>query len=65
MLEDSEPELLPNITVHILWHSACTRTAETEMNQRILQEVMGYQILTPTMKVYNHVVEKRMRDVMD
>lgn len=35
------------------------------MDQRTLQEIMGHQNLALTMKVYNHVDEKRMRDEMD
>ncbi len=28
MMEDREPELLPNITAHVLRHTVCTRMAE-------------------------------------
>ena len=62
---DTEPELLPNISTHILRHTACTRMAEQGMDQRTLQEIMGHQNLALTMKVYNHVDDKRMRDEMD
>lgn len=62
---DTEPELLPNISTHILRHTACTRMAEKGMDQRTLQEIMGHQNLALTMKAYNHVDEKRMRDEMD
>lgn len=62
---DTEPELLPNISTHILRHTACTRMAEKGMDQRTLQEILGHQNLALTMKVYNHVDEKRMRDEMD
>ena len=62
---DTELELLPNSSTHILRHTACTRMAEQGMDQRTLQEVMGHQNLALTMKVYNHVNDKRMRDEMD
>ncbi len=62
---DTEPELLPNISTHILRNTACTGMAEKGMDQRTLQEIMGHQNLAFTMKVYNHVDEKRMRDEMD
>lgn len=62
---DTEPELLPNISTHILRHTACTRMAEKGINQRTLQEIMFHQNLALTMKVYNHVDEKRMRDETD
>lgn len=58
---DTEPELLPNISTHIFRHTACTRMAEKGMDQRIMQEIMRHQNLALTMKVYNHVDEKRMR----
>ena len=65
ILEDREPELLPNITAHILRHTACTRMAEAGMDQRTLQEIMGHSNLAITMKVYNHVDDKRMRDEIE
>lgn len=64
-IEDREPELLPNITAHILRHTACTRMAEAGMDQRTLQEIMGHSNLAITMKVYNHVDDKRMRDEIE
>ena len=39
---DTEPELLPNTSTHILWHTACNRMAEKDMDQRILQEIIGH-----------------------
>lgn len=34
---DTEPELLPNISTHILRHTACTRMAEKGINPPTLQ----------------------------
>lgn len=65
VMEQREPNLMPNISAHILRHTACTRMAESGMDQRTLQEIMGHQNLALTMKVYNHVDEKRMRNEMD
>lgn len=45
-MQNRRPELLPNVTAHILWHTVCTRMAETEMDQRTLQEIMGHSNLT-------------------
>ncbi|MCM1181299.1 MAG: tyrosine-type recombinase/integrase, partial [Clostridium sp.] len=56
---------LPNITAHILRHTACTRMAEAGMDQRTLQEIMGHSNLAITMKVYNHVDDKRMREEIE
>ena len=49
----------------ILRHTACTRMAEAGMDQRTLQEIMGHSNLAITMKVYNHVDDKRMRDEIE
>lgn len=65
ILGDREPELLPNITAHILRHTACTRMAEAGLDQRTLQEIMRHSNLAITMKVYNHVDDKRMRDEIE
>ena len=65
IIEDREPELLPNITAHILRHTACTRMAEAGMEQRTLQEIMWHSNLAITMKVYNHADDKRMRDEIE
>lgn len=35
------------------------------MDQRTLQEIMGHSNLAITMKVYNHVDDKRMRDEIE
>ncbi len=65
IMEDREPELLSNITAHILRHTACARMAESGMDQRTLQEIMGHSNLAITMKVYNHVDDKCMRDEIE
>jgi len=56
---------LPKITAHILRHTACTRMAESGMNTRILQAIMGHENFQITMKVYNHVDTQRLRNEMD
>lgn len=48
-----------------IWQTACTRITEKGMEQRILQEIMRHLNLAVTMKVCNHVDEKRMRNEMD
>ncbi len=59
--EDREPVLLPNITVHILRHTGCTRMAEAGIDMKTLQKIMGHDSLQITMEIYNHVDDMRMR----
>lgn len=61
---DAEPELLPNIPAYILRHTSYCLYPYGR-TQRTLQEIMGHQNLAFTMKVYNHVDDKRMRDEID
>lgn len=58
--EDREPQLLPNITSHILRHTACTRMAEAGVDLKVIQGIMGHKHIETTMEIYNHVNVQRM-----
>ncbi|MBD5544565.1 MAG: tyrosine-type recombinase/integrase [Lachnospiraceae bacterium] len=60
----SNPFVARGSITHILRYTACTRMEEQGMDQRTLQEIRGHQNLTLTMKGYNHVDDKHMRDEM-
>ncbi|MCR4851247.1 MAG: site-specific integrase [Lachnospiraceae bacterium] len=53
--EKRKPELLPKISAHIMRHTGCTRMAESGMDPKILQYLMGHSECSITMNVYNHV----------
>ena len=53
--ERRKPELLPKISAHILRHTGCTRMAESGMDPKVLQYIMGHADFTVTMNVYNHI----------
>ena len=64
--ERRKPEELPHISAHILRHTACTRMAETDLDMKVVQYVMGHANISVTMEVYNHItdwfrIEKRLR----
>lgn len=52
---------LPNITPHILRHTACTRFAESGMDIKTVQYLMGHANAKTTIRVYNHVDLERAR----
>ncbi len=56
--ERRKPEELPTITAHILRHTACTRMAETDLDMKVVQYVMGHANISVTMDVYNHVTDR-------
>lgn len=47
--------MLPIVTSHILRHTACTRMAESGMDIKVLQAIMGHSKADMTMNIYNHV----------
>lgn len=53
--EHREPLLLPHISAHILRHTACTRLAETGLEPKVLQYIMGHSDIGMTMDVYTHL----------
>ncbi len=58
--EKRELVLLPHISNHILWHTGCTRMAESGMDPKVLQTIMGHSDIAVTMRIYNHVDQERI-----
>ena len=58
MRERRKPEELPHISAHILRHTACTRMAETDLDMKVVQYVMGHANISVTMEVYNHITDR-------
>lgn len=56
---------LPDISPHILRHTACCRWAEAGCDIKVLQKLMGHNDIRTTMMVYNHVDDKRLRREVD
>jgi integrase len=49
---------LPVISAHILRHTGCTRMAESGMDVKVLQYLMGHADSSVTMNVYNHISDR-------
>lgn len=56
---------IENLTPHILRHTGCTRNAETGMDIKVLQYLMGHSNSQITNEVYNHVDTERARKEME
>lgn len=52
---------LPDISPHILRHTACCRYAESGCDIKVLQYLMGQTDIKTTMRVYNHVDMERVK----
>lgn len=63
---NSEREIqLPNVSPHILRHTACCRYAESGCDIKVLQYLMGQTDIRTTMRVYNHVDLERVKRELD
>lgn len=51
-------ELLPKFSSHVMRHTACTRMAESRMDIKVLQYIMGHAHIDVTMDVYNHLGDR-------
>lgn len=60
MNEEREIQL-PNISPHILRHTACCRMAESGCDIKVLQYLLGQTDIRTTMRVYNHVDTERVK----
>lgn len=63
--ERREPELLPHISAHILRHTACTRLAESGLEPKVLQYIMGHANLAVTMDIYTHLDFTQIQEKME
>ncbi len=59
-----DPVPLPHISNHILRHTGCTRMAESGMDPKVLQTIMGHSDITVTMRIYKHVDQERIEKEM-
>lgn len=63
--EHREPELLPHISAHILRHTACTRLAESGLEPKVLQYIMGHANISVTLDVYTHLDFTQIQEKME
>lgn len=56
---------LPDISPHILRHTACSRFAEAGCDIKVLQYIMGQTDLKTTMQIYNHADLERVKRMFD
>lgn len=54
-------EQMVDFSAHTLRHTFCTRMAESGMDPKVLQKIMGHKSIAVTMEIYNHVDSDRMQ----
>ena len=60
-MNDERQVQLPDLSPHILRHTACCRYAESGCDIKVLQYLMGQTDIKTTMRVYNHVDMERVK----
>ena len=63
--EHRDPEPLPHVSAHILRHTACTRLAETGLEPKVLQYIMGHANVSVTLDVYTHLDFTQIQEKME
>ena len=67
--EGRKAELLPHISAHTLRHTACTRLAESGLEPKVLQYIMGHTNVAVTLNIYTHLdfsqIQKKMEEVQE
>lgn len=63
--EKRKAVLLPHISAHILRHTFCTRAAESGVDIKTLQYMMGHADISVTLQIYDHVDEVRVKNEME
>ena len=63
--EGREPVLIPEISVHELRHTFCTRSYENEMDVKIIQEILGHADIRTTLNTYTKVTKEKKRKVFE
>ena len=56
--EQREPLYLKNFSPHIIRHTFATRCAESGMEPKVVQEILGHTSVQTTLNVYTHLTQK-------
>lgn len=57
--------IIPNISAHVLRHTACTRMAESGIDPKTLQYIMGHSSISITLGIYDHVNKNRVKNAFE
>ncbi len=60
--ESSDEGKLPHISAHTLRHTACTRFAESGLEPKVLQYIMGHANVSITLDTYTHLDYEQIQE---
>lgn len=53
--EHREPVIILHFSCHVLRHTFCSRLCESDMNVKVIQEIMGRKNIETTLDIYTEV----------
>lgn len=53
--EHREPVIIPHFSCHVLRHTFCSRLCESDMNIKVIQEIMGHKNIETMLDIYTEV----------
>lgn len=56
---------LPEISPHVLRHTFCSRLCESDMNVKVIQEIMGHKNVETTLDIYTEVNYNKKKDSLE
>ena len=60
-----EPIIIPHFSAHHLRHTFCSRLCESEMNVKVIQQIMGHKNIETTLDVYTEVCFEKQQESME
>lgn len=63
--ENREPVIIPHFSAHHLRHTFCSRLCESEMNVKVIQQIMGHKNIETTLDVYTEVCFEKQQESME
>ena len=63
--ESREPVMIPHFSAHHLRHTFCSRLCESEMNVKVIQQIMVHKNIETTLDVYTDVCFEKQQQSME
>ena len=63
--EHREPVIIPHFSCHVLRHTFCSRLCESDMNVKVIQEIMGHKNVETTLDIYTEVNYNKKKDSLE
>ncbi len=63
--QSREPVIIPHFSCHSLRHTFCSRLCESDMNIKVIQEIMGHKNVETTLDIYTEVNFNKKKESLE